>query len=195
MQIEPVVIPANAPPAQSLLGIGVFTPLTTRDAQMWQRLREFVATEPRAFERDPNFGHVTGSAFVLSPDLQSVLLTHHAKLNRWLQLGGHCDGIADACFVATKEAYEESGLARVRLLSPEVFDVDVHEIPANAREPAHLHHDVRFLFVAEAGEIRASAESHALAWVPIAELDHEGTPESVRVIAQKWPLWRQRLGL
>ncbi|WP_420005943.1 NUDIX hydrolase [Arenibacterium sp. LLYu02] len=162
---------------------------------MWDKLAGFVAREPRAFDRDPTTGHVTGSAFVLSPDYRSVLLTHHAKLNRWLQLGGHCDGIADAAFVATKEAYEESGLVRLRLLSTEVFDVDIHEIPANPREAAHLHYDVRYLFVAEAGALKVSPESHALAWVPLAELDHEGTVESVRVVVRKLPHWRPRLGL
>ncbi|CAN0163569.1 unnamed protein product [Chrysoparadoxa australica] len=115
----------------------------------------------------------------------SVLLTHHAKLNRWLQLGGHCDGIADARFVALKEAYEESGLSRIRLLSDAVFDVDIHEIPARGSEPAHLHYDVRFLMQAEAGKITASAESHALAWVPLADLSHHTRAESVLRMARR----------
>ncbi|NHM19366.1 NUDIX hydrolase [Tritonibacter mobilis] len=178
---------------QAIAGIGRFTPLDARDRDMWACLVRFCANEPRAFERDPKVGHVTASAFVLSPDLTSVLLTHHAKLDRWLQLGGHCDGIQDACFNATKEAYEESGLSRIRLLTPEVFDVDVHEIPASAREPAHLHYDVRYLFVAEAGEPLVSEESHALAWVPLDQLGEEA--ESVAVVARKWPLWRERLDL
>jgi len=122
---------------------------------------------------------VTGSAFVLSPDRQAVLLTHHRKLNRWLQLGGHCDGIADARFVAMKEAYEESGLARVRLLSQDVFDVDIHEIPARDPEPAHLHYDVRYLMVAEAGSVSVSSESLDLAWVPLADLERYSKADSV----------------
>ncbi len=178
-----------------LPGIGAYQPQDSRDQAMWAQLTTFVEREARAFDRDPTKGHVTGSAFVLSPDYRSVLLTHHVKLNRWLQLGGHCDGIADAAFVATKEAYEESGLSRLRLVSAEVFDVDVHEIPANPREPAHLHYDVRYLFVAEAGALKVSPESHALAWVPLADLDHEGTAESVRVVVRKLPAWRRRLDL
>jgi len=180
---------------QEIPGIGRYQPGDARDHDMWRRLRSFCAEAPRAFDRDPQTGHVTGSAFVLSADLSSVLLTHHAKLDRWLQLGGHCDGIADACFVARKEAYEESGLARIRLLSTEVFDVDVHEIPSSRKDPAHLHYDVRYLFVAEAGEVRVSDESHALAWVPLAQLAEVSDAESLLVVARKWPQWRQRLGL
>ncbi|WP_089278773.1 NUDIX hydrolase [Antarctobacter heliothermus] len=168
-------------------GIGEFAARDARDAAEWARVAAFCARHGQAaFSRDPHFGgHVTGSAFVLSPDGASVLLTHHAKLDRWLQLGGHCDGIADVAFVALKEAYEESGLSRIRLLSDAVFDVDIHEIPARGVEPAHLHYDLRYLMQAEAGEIAASAESHVLAWVPLSDLSRYTQAESVLRMARR----------
>ena len=55
-------------------------------------------------------GHLTGSAWIVSPDRRRTLLTHHRKLDRWLQLGGHADGQADLLAVAAREAKEESGL-------------------------------------------------------------------------------------
>lgn len=166
-------------------GIGDFTPLDERDKENWQLLRGFVAREPNCFGRDPKTDHVTGSAFVLSKDHQSVLLTHHAKLNMWLQLGGHCDGIADAAFVALKEAYEESGLSRIRPLGRDVFDVDIQVIPANSKEAEHVHYDVRFLFVAEAGHPVVSAESKALKWVRLSDLDRYTQAPSVLLLRDK----------
>ncbi|KIC17546.1 NUDIX hydrolase [Leisingera sp. ANG-Vp] len=166
-------------------GIGCYSPRDARDREMWRRLQAFCESEPQAFGRNPAAGHVTGSAFVMSPDLKSVLLTHHRKLNRWFQLGGHCDGVADVPFAALKEAYEESGLSRIRLLSDRVFDVDIHEIPESGRECAHLHYDVRYLFQAEAGEIAASAESHALAWVPLEQLEEVTDSPGVLVLRDK----------
>jgi len=161
-------------------GIGAFVPRDARDRAEWQRVADFVAREPAAFGRDPRRGgHVTASAFVLSYDGAKVLLTHHAKLDRWLQLGGHCDGIADTRFVALKETYEESGLSRLRLLSNEVYDVDIHEIPARGADPAHLHYDIRYLMQAEAGEIRVSPESKALKWVPLDGLERYTDAPSV----------------
>ena len=166
--------------SDQLPGIGRFCPHDARDTREWERLRSFVEAEPRAFTNDPTIGgHVTGSAFVLSPDGASVLLTHHRKLDRWLQLGGHCDGIKDAGFVALKEAYEESGLSRIAFLRADVFDIDIHEIPARGEAPAHLHYDVRFLMRAEAGEIAVSDESHALAWVPLQALEEYTDQPSV----------------
>jgi len=172
----------------SLAGIGVYTPTSDDDRSAWRRLAAFVEQEPRAFERDPWIGgHVTASAFVLSSDQTAVLLTHHRKLDIWIQLGGHCDGIADAGFVALKEAYEESGLTRISRLQSTVFDVDIHDIPAHKSDPAHLHYDVRFLFQAEAGDIVVSDESHDLAWVPLEGLEaktHEASLLRMRDKAQ-----------
>ncbi len=170
---------------KTLEGIGCYNLVSDRDHSMWAELRNFCAREPKAFERDPETGHVTGSAFVLSPDKREVLLTHHAKLDRWLQLGGHCDGIADASFVAQKEAYEEGGLRRIDRVGREVFDIDIHEIPARGSEPAHLHYDVRYLFIASDRDIRISEESHALAWVSLSDLEQYTNAASVLVLKHK----------
>ena len=132
-------------------------------------------------------GHLTGSALVVDSDGERVLLMLHAKLRRWLQPGGHADGDADVLAVALREGREESGIAELEALSPEIFDVDVHEIPARKGEPAHLHYDVRFALVAPAGaQLVVSEESHDLAWVPRAEVAHYNTDDSVLRMAAKW---------
>ncbi len=139
-----------------------------------------------SFSRDPSIGgHITGSAFVLSPDRCSVLLTYHAKLNRWLQLGGHCDGIHDVRFVAQKEAYEEAGLSRVSFLSGDVFDLDIHTIPANPKEPEHLHYDVRFLMQAADWDVQITPESKALKWIPLSDLHSYTCDASVLRLKEK----------
>jgi 8-oxo-dGTP pyrophosphatase MutT (NUDIX family) len=127
---------------------------------------------------------VTASAWIVSPDRAQVLLTQHRKLGRWLQLGGHADGDPDVFAVALREAREESGLARFSTLPGDggrlPVDVDVHEIPARRAEPAHLHHDVRFLLLAEPGQsLCRSDESADLRWVPWAELPRLAAEESL----------------
>ena len=114
-----------------------------------------------------------------------MLLTHHRKLGRWLQPGGHSDGEADTLAVALREAEEESGLP-VRAHDDAIFDLDVHPIPALPGEPAHYHFDVRFLVRAEHDRFRISAESHALKWVPAEGLGALTNEESVLRMAQKW---------
>ena len=132
-------------------------------------------------------GHFTGSAWLVGADGTRVLLTHHRKLDRWLQLGGHADGDADLARVALREAEEESGLAGLRV-EGDIFDLDCHAIPARGNDPEHLHWDVRYVVRAGADERYAvSTESLDLAWRPIAEIaaDTEADP-SLRRMAVKW---------
>lgn len=171
----------------SLPGIGLFTPRDARDRAEWARLEALIATHgPAAFSRDPGIGgHVTGSAFVLSPDRRSALLLHHRKLDRWLQPGGHCDGVMDARATALREVTEETGLTALTLLTPEVYDIDIHQIPARGSEPAHLHYDIRYLMLASAGPLHVSDESRALAWVPLDRLeDFTDSPSVLRLRAR-----------
>jgi 8-oxo-dGTP pyrophosphatase MutT (NUDIX family) len=151
-----------------------------------RRLEEFVRREPACFERSCPEGHVTGSAWLVDAAGRRVLLTHHKKLNLWLQLGGHADGNGDVLAVALREAREESGLKEIAAVSPEIFDVDVHAIPARPGEPAHLHYDVRFALRAAKGRFRVSAESHGLAWVEIERISGITTEPSMLRMARKW---------
>ncbi len=152
-----------------------------------ERMMAFVAANPDCFERSLLEGHVTGSAWVLNHDQRATLLTHHKKLNLWLQPGGHADGDPDIRQVALREAVEESGISDLSLRCPEIFDIDIHEIPARKSEPAHLHYDVRFVVVAPAGaQFVVSEESHALAWVPRDEVHTYDTDASVLRMVRKW---------
>ncbi|CFX05134.1 NTP pyrophosphohydrolase [Candidatus Filomicrobium marinum] len=133
---------------------------------------EFLRRDSNPFDRTNFAGHITGSGFLLSPDRQSVLLTHHAALDKWLQFGGHADGEADIRNVALRETEEESGKTDIKLFTPGIFDVDVHEIPENPNkgEPRHLHYDIRYLLLARSLDFKVSHESKALQWVPLREL-------------------------
>jgi len=153
------------------------------DADRVTRFRQFVEAHADCFERSCRTGHVTGSAWILSPERGRVLLTHHRKLGRWLQLGGHADGDPDPYRVALREAREESGLVDLTPFEhaepPLPLDVDVHRIPARAAEPAHFHFDVRYLLLAGAEALRPTDESVALAWFDRAQLAETIREESI----------------
>lgn len=126
---------------------------------------------PRAFFRDHLPGHITASSWIVDEGREFVLLTHHAKLNRWLQPGGHADGDEDVTAVARREALEETGLQSLRLDNSEIFDIDIHGIPARNGFPAHDHYDIRFVFTADKNEhLTVTSESHDLAWIPREEI-------------------------
>jgi len=127
--------------------------------------------QPEAFQRHHLPGHITASAFIVDPEQKSVLLTHHAKLNRWLQPGGHADGNENTEEVARTEALEETGLGPLQLHGQSFFDLDIHAIPARGDMPVHDHYDIRYLFIARSSTpLILSEESHALQWVSYQEL-------------------------
>jgi 8-oxo-dGTP pyrophosphatase MutT (NUDIX family) len=105
----------------------------------------------------------------------------------WLQLGGHSDGDPDTAAVAKREAEEESGLP-VTLVSSEIFDIDVHAIPASKEDPQHEHFDVRFQLLAQREDFVVSAESIDLAWVPLNALQQYTDEESILRMQRKWRL-------
>ena len=139
------------------------------------------------FVRERLEGHLTGGAWLVSGDGRRILMTHHRKLDRWLQLGGHADGDTDMARVALKEAEEESGLSDLAV-EGDIFDLDRHWIPERKGVPGHWHYDVRYVVRAGVDErFVVSAESHDLAWRDIGVIAADpGVDPSMRRMAGKW---------
>lgn len=158
------------------------------EAALFLALMAAAGEDASPFRREFQPGHFTGSAWVVSADGERVLLTHHRKLDLWLQPGGHADGDVDLGRVALREAEEETGVAGLRLENGEIFDIDRHRIPARKAEAEHWHYDLRYVVRAGADErFVVSEESHDLAWRDIVEVSRDaGADASVRRMAQKW---------
>ena len=150
--------------------LAAFVPSDEKERADLTQMRAFAASLSEPFSRGQWPAHFTGSAVVVTPDGERVCLVMHAKLNRWLQPGGHADP-ADAGSMeqtALREAREETGL-EVKLFpgAPAPFDVDVHVIPARKTDPEHRHLDVRYLVVAAdpAALAHDPNESHGAQWL------------------------------
>ncbi|MBU8899011.1 NUDIX hydrolase [Corallococcus sp. M34] len=159
---------ASVSPLQELLARHV--PEDDKEREDLERMRHFAAVLPQPFSRAQAPAHFTGSAVVVDPKGQRLVMLLHAKVKRWLQPGGHAEPADGGRMEATalREAREETG-CRVRLhpAAPVPLDVDVHAIPARKDEPGHEHLDVRFLFVADNPEALAHdpAESFGAQWL------------------------------
>lgn len=173
-------------PVLRLLRAHAVKPLEPHEAAMTTEVIRFVETHADCLLRSCAPGHLTGSAWIVSPDRKRTLLTHHHKLDKWLQLGGHADGDGDLLAVALREAREESGLTRLRVVDTAVFDVDRHWIPPRKSDPGHYHHDLRFVIEADPAEpVVISSESKDLAWVEVERVVALNPEESMARMVRK----------
>jgi 8-oxo-dGTP pyrophosphatase MutT (NUDIX family) len=155
-------------------------PFNPEETHFKKEMIEFVNQNPGCFERSLLIGHITGSAWIVDKSRQFTLLTHHRKLDKWFQTGGHCDGDSDVLNVAIKEAMEETGLTDIQAISANIFDIDIHEIPERKGVPTHLHYDVRFLLEADMNEpLIISSESSDLAWVELSKVSQLNDSQSI----------------
>jgi 8-oxo-dGTP pyrophosphatase MutT (NUDIX family) len=162
------------------------SPIDENELKMRNETIEFVKTNEDCFKRELLIGHVTGSAWIVNDARTHVLMTHHRKLNRWFQPGGHCDGEPDVLKVALKEANEETGLKNLNVVDGQVYDVDIHQIPERKGIPAHYHYDIRFLIEGDMNEqLIITEESNDLAWVSLEKIAEHNDSESIMRMVRK----------
>lgn len=160
--------------------VEAYEPTSPEQRAERERILAFIDEHPDALHRTCQDGHLTASGLILDHAGERALLTHHRKLDRWLQLGGHVDGDGDLAAAALREGLEESGIEGLEV-DPRVVDLDVHSIPARGDEPEHLHLDVRFQMRApEGARPQAGDESIELRWFAPDALDGVDVDESVR---------------
>jgi len=152
-----------------------------------QKIIAFVERQPRQWWRRSTLeGHVTASAWVIDAAATHALLLHHAKLDCWVQPGGHIDDQDETvASAALREAVEETGLAGLALPAPSLFDVDIHAIPERKNEPAHLHYDLRYLIISPDTAVTISAESLGARWNSVADLTGPSIERSISRMAEK----------
>ncbi len=140
-------------------------------------------------DRDASPQHLTASTFVLSPDLQHVLLCYHRKGRFWVQLGGHVEpGDRSVAAAAARAAHEESGLTGLELASLVPVDLDRHGLGDGFGRCA-VHWDVGYVAIAPADSVPVvSDESDDVAWWPVdalpAEVPEQFVGRLTRVLAE-----------
>lgn len=158
-----------------------------RDGENSEKLQSFIKNTPRPFDRNTSEGHVTATAFIIDESRSFALMIFHRKLNMWLPPGGHCDENSNVFSTAFREATEETGIQTLNAYSHEIYDIDIHTIPENKKEPEHLHYDVRLLFTADTNApLKLNEdETSGVEWILIDELEKYNQLPSVLILKNK----------
>ena len=141
------------------------------------------------YTRDNSAGHLTASAWVVSPDRRRVLMAYHNIYDSWSWLGGHADGDHDLLAVALREVREESGLTAVRPVSRSIYSVEILTVDGHEKRGAyvssHLHLNVTYLLEADPAEpVRCKPDENSrVGWF--------GLEEAVAATTEPW--FRERI--
>ena len=156
-------------------------------AELLRRLRSGEAL----YTRDNAAGHLTASAWVVSPDRTQVLMAYHNLYDSWSWLGGHADGDRDLLAVSMREVREESGLTAVRPVSPHIYSLEILTVDGHEKRgqyvPSHIHMNVTYLLGAMDHELRQKPdENSGVAWfTPEEALKASTEPWMVRRVYSK----------
>ena len=120
--------------------------------------------------------HFTASSWIVSPDRRRALLVWHELYRSWSWTGGHADGEEDLRAVALREAREETGIAVLRPVIPEIFSLEILGVAGHEKRgrylSAHLHLNTTYLLEADpAAPLRpAPGETKDVAWFGMDEI-------------------------
>lgn len=155
--------------------------------QIGRIFRESPSHDDLTDKANPNPGHLTTSALVVSPDGNAILLVFHPAFGRLLQPGGHLDPHDTSLGGgAARELAEETGLHPHQVTPLGLVDVAIHEVPAGIKgQAAHQHYDFRFGFQAHTEITQAEAADAPTRWVKWDDLETAPTDDSVRWAAKR----------
>jgi 8-oxo-dGTP pyrophosphatase MutT (NUDIX family) len=153
--------------------LATFAASDPREKEDLAAIRE-VAASAHPFDRSSRF-HLTASALVIEPVSVRVLLRWHTRHETWMQVGGHGDPGESAPYgVALREAVEETGLEDLVSFPdgavPRLIQVAVVAVRGTAKEPAHLHGDLRYVMATSSPDATVpESEDNPLRWCTFAE--------------------------
>lgn len=164
-----------------------YVPFNEQEEKDRVQLLAWLESGTPLYHREPA-AHLTASAWVVNPGRDRVLMAYHKIYQSWAWTGGHADGETDLCAVARREAEEETGVSRLRLLQDGIFSLEILSVDGHEKRgeyvSTHLHLNVTYLFEADPNAPLQCKpdENTGAAWIPVALL-----PEKV---SEPWFLRR-----
>lgn len=168
-----------------------YVPYNEQEEADKEMILKYMNTFEDCLTRENTFGHFTGSAFVVNPTRDKVLFAYHNIYDSWAWLGGHADGDDDLRRVSMREAREESGIEKMKLLTNEIFSIDVIPVIPHVKRgkfvSAHVHLEITSLIEADdLQEIHNKPdENKDVAWLPIDRIEEYVSEQNMIPVYKK----------
>ncbi len=169
-----------------------YAPSCEQEAQDRRMMLEYISLFPGTIlTRENEIAHFSASAWVVNPGRDRVLMLYHNIYKSWAWPGGHADGEEDLLSVALREVQEETGVARLRPATTELYSLEILTVNAHIKRGRyvvpHLHLNLTYLLEADDGQPLRSKpdENSAVRWFPLEEAVAASSEPEMRVVYQK----------
>ena len=136
----------------------------------------YLAAHRDCLERKNQVAHFTVSIWTVDPGRTKALMVYHNLYDAWSWIGGHADGEKDLRKVALRELREETGVKNARLVSEEIFSLEILTVDGHVKRgeyvPSHLHLNVTYLAQADEDEtlVIKPDENSGVRWMDFSEI-------------------------
>lgn len=136
-----------------ITALQAYRPFNEQEERDKAVILDYLRKNPDAFSRTNLIAHMTASAWVVNGRRDRVLMVYHRIYDSWSWTGGHADGDEDLARVALREVREETGVKSARLVSDEIYSLEVLTVDGHEKNgkyvPSHLHLNVTYLIEAD----------------------------------------------
>ena len=159
--------------------LNCYTPYNVEEEKDLQLIKDFIINNPNCYSRDNIIAHVTVSSWIVNQNKTKVLMIYHNIYNSWSWTGGHADNDEDLLNVSIKEAKEETGLENIKVLSNDIFSLEVLTVDGHYKKNkyvnSHLHLNITYLLEANDNDyIKPKLdENKAVKWIEIDNVKKE----------------------
>ena len=171
--------------------LDAFVPFDEQETQDRLMMLEAIDKLEDPLSRGNRFAHFSASGWIVNPARTKVLMVFHNIFRAWSFTGGHADGEPDLLAVALREAREETGIADIDAVTPDIYSVEVIPVIAHMKRgrfvSAHLHLNVTYLLEADDSQpVRAKPdENSAVGWLTLAEAEDNREEPHMGIIYRK----------
>lgn len=134
-----------------------YTPCNEQEENDKGVMLDLLDTGADLLTRSNRTAHFTASSWLLNREHTKVLMVYHNIYHSWSWTGGHADGEEDLLKVAVREAMEETGVQTIRVVSEEIFSLEILTVDGHIKRgsyvPSHLHLNLTYLLEADEQEV------------------------------------------
>ncbi len=168
-----------------------YKPYNEQEENDKQLMLKYIDTFEDVLTRENKMCHFTASNWIVNKERTKVLMIYHNIYKSWAWTGGHADGQSNLLKVALKEAQEETGLENLKLLSEEIYGLQILTVDSHIKKgkfvPSHLHLDCCFLLEADENQplkIKED-ENSGVKWIDIDKAIEITKEEKMKPIYKK----------